>query len=427
VIVTRCPHCDTGFRVTPEQIKLRGGRVRCGECAQVFDALENLLTVQGVMPTTGASGDLSSEQVSPAGTADAELSAASPFLVESDAPAPAPEMAGTPASPGAEPAPAEQTQARADYPAIPAFLVRQPLPTIEQTVVAPNAPTAENELVDGGVDGPLEAVVEAPLADSPATASESLEWASPERDDALVAAPDDAVPDAPPVTVIPQEEALPAAEKRTRPAGKAAGDKGGSDAPERAREVGLSAARETRAVPGYNKWAEGALTSSGSGFAEPPQRLRWPFALAAVLFLAVLAGQLGIHFRSQLAAQWPASVPALTALCDVAGCQLGLPRQSEFISIEASELQSDPERNGLLVLQATLRNRAGFAQAMPALELALTDLRDQPIVRKVLLPEDYLGGGQRQGLAPGADLPVRLWLNANGVGAAGYRLYVFYP
>jgi len=39
---TRCPHCQTRFRVTTEQLKLRQGQVRCGACHEVFDALDSL-------------------------------------------------------------------------------------------------------------------------------------------------------------------------------------------------------------------------------------------------------------------------------------------------------------------------------------------------------------------------------------------------
>jgi predicted Zn finger-like uncharacterized protein len=42
-MLTRCPRCQTTFRVTPEQIKARQGRVRCGECMDVFNALDTLI------------------------------------------------------------------------------------------------------------------------------------------------------------------------------------------------------------------------------------------------------------------------------------------------------------------------------------------------------------------------------------------------
>jgi predicted Zn finger-like uncharacterized protein len=42
-MLTRCPACETRFRVTAEQLKARSGRVRCGECQHVFNALDSLI------------------------------------------------------------------------------------------------------------------------------------------------------------------------------------------------------------------------------------------------------------------------------------------------------------------------------------------------------------------------------------------------
>jgi len=42
-VLTRCPACDTCFRVTPEQLKARAGRVRCGQCQHAFNALDTLI------------------------------------------------------------------------------------------------------------------------------------------------------------------------------------------------------------------------------------------------------------------------------------------------------------------------------------------------------------------------------------------------
>ncbi len=38
-LLTRCTHCHTVFRITPEQLQAHGGRVRCGRCMQVFDGM----------------------------------------------------------------------------------------------------------------------------------------------------------------------------------------------------------------------------------------------------------------------------------------------------------------------------------------------------------------------------------------------------
>jgi predicted Zn finger-like uncharacterized protein len=41
-LATRCPNCHALFRVAADQLKLRGGLVRCGACRHVFDATGTL-------------------------------------------------------------------------------------------------------------------------------------------------------------------------------------------------------------------------------------------------------------------------------------------------------------------------------------------------------------------------------------------------
>jgi predicted Zn finger-like uncharacterized protein len=41
-LITRCPACGTMFKVVPDQLRISEGWVRCGHCAEVFDASANL-------------------------------------------------------------------------------------------------------------------------------------------------------------------------------------------------------------------------------------------------------------------------------------------------------------------------------------------------------------------------------------------------
>lgn len=41
-LITRCPACRTMFKVVPDQLRISGGWVRCGQCNEVFDASANL-------------------------------------------------------------------------------------------------------------------------------------------------------------------------------------------------------------------------------------------------------------------------------------------------------------------------------------------------------------------------------------------------
>jgi len=42
-VYTRCPQCQTMFRITAAQLKARGGKVRCGRCQHVFAADQQLM------------------------------------------------------------------------------------------------------------------------------------------------------------------------------------------------------------------------------------------------------------------------------------------------------------------------------------------------------------------------------------------------
>ena len=165
---------------------------------------------------------------------------------------------------------------------------------------------------------------------------------------------------------------------------------------------------------------------------EPPRsRYGVAWGLGALVAAAALAGQLAYQYRTELATLAPQLQPLLAEGCRFLDCELRLPRRPDLLSIESSDLQSDARRESLIVLNAVIRNRAAFAQELPALELTLTDAGDRALVRRVLRPADYAQGlapaMRGPGLAPGADAVLRLHFDTGGVRATGYRLYLFYP
>lgn len=44
-LITSCPNCETNFIVTPEQIAPQMGKVRCGNCQHVFNAVDHLADI----------------------------------------------------------------------------------------------------------------------------------------------------------------------------------------------------------------------------------------------------------------------------------------------------------------------------------------------------------------------------------------------
>ena len=312
---TRCPGCQTTFRVSPEQIKARAGKVRCGQCEAVFNALDSLVEDSSATPAT----------------------LTTVALLETEA-------------------------ISAKIHVIPAKAL---------------SPTISHPLDDSPVISQIEA------ADTPDEA--------------------------------PAVEEQPAATPLSDAASQAL-----------AKASGLIAPRETTEIPGYSKWAEGMMSSPTLPLVKPAPR--WPFTLVTLLLALALLGQIIFHFRSELNVAAPALRPLLVLLSDSVGADIPLPRHSDLVSIETSDLQADPARANQLALQATLRNRAGYAQAFPALELALTDTQDNAIARRVFSPAEYLPQNMAsQPFAANGDTAIRLWIEIRDISPAGYRLYVFYP
>ncbi|RDT00634.1 hypothetical protein DWU95_27915, partial [Burkholderia contaminans] len=50
LLATRCPHCETVFRLQQEQLSLHQGLVRCGHCHEVFNASESLVPEHAQQP-----------------------------------------------------------------------------------------------------------------------------------------------------------------------------------------------------------------------------------------------------------------------------------------------------------------------------------------------------------------------------------------
>lgn len=365
-MLTRCPHCTTTFRVTPEQLKARQGRVRCGECQAVFNALDTLVeetpkaiptgTFVPPMPLQEAPEIVSASDSG--GTATADEAIDEPASVPTSEPTPAPEPASEPAPepeqvPAPEPAPDIEPEPSPDEPPDLPPQAPETCPEPASELIAPTLPTQ----------------------------------LSPANERWILADHSDQSQPSPP----PQPGS--AGESDALPAGPAA-----------------------------------AATELEPRLHEEPRR-SWPWTIGALLGLAILAGQFTLYLRTEIATLYPDAKPALIALCEVVGCDLPLPAKAELVGIENSDLHPDTAGGGRLGMSALLKNRAPFAQEYPHLELTLTDVADQALVRRVLAPADYLPPktDRTAGIAAGGEVAVNLTVDATGVPAAGYRLYLFYP
>lgn len=372
---TCCPHCQTAFRVTPDQLSARDGRVRCGKCHQVFNALDYLL--------------------------DEEPDVASYFPpIQADlAPDGVPLTALKP--PFAEP---QQSVAFVE----PVFA--EPPPVAKAHVpVAP--PFAEPQLTD--FDEPDTAYPPDPIIDPVIDMVEMIDVSAMSNVEPLSPPPSRPAIDPIDAALAEQEDTASRAEiSRLSP----------EEVKERGREAGLVAPRGLREIPGYSLWSDGTTGGATRTYA------LWPFVVASVALALLLAGQLLHHYRGALATGNPGAQTAYAAF----GIEIPLPRDPDFISIDASELQAvttenDPEAyTGHLQLVATLKNQANHPQGWPHLEIALTDAYDAILTRKVFKPGEYLPADAPPAFAAGETL-VTLDLAVGELKPNGYRLNLLYP
>jgi predicted Zn finger-like uncharacterized protein len=150
--------------------------------------------------------------------------------------------------------------------------------------------------------------------------------------------------------------------------------------------------------------------------------LPYKWLVCVGVFIIALLLQLVVAQRNWLAAEEPALRPVLSALC---ACDVTWPREPEAVLIESSSFTESPQ--GGYTVQIRLKNTQHHAVAMPALELSLTDLQDQVLVRRVFTAEELSGKDHVQALRD-----VRSTLNFDlddkvSQRITGFRAFVFYP
>ena len=441
-LITRCPDCATAFRASPEQLSLRHGLVRCGRCNHVFDARAHAVEIEPA-PATPTAGLASPTTASGEATDDEPLYDATSFIAATDEELPADVPAsGTAAETVAE----EHAGAIVPEPHNP-LLESAPdssddSPTAEgetELPVAAAEPTtepAERSVESGNVsnddlvrpfaegldeagaeplkvhaqqDAPAVSTSEPVQDESPASSTEAGTHDNTEHpDDAgpVTAGDADSPADEPATAVLPDDRLDPidAAVAAMPPL---ASEPAEARVASTVEPLELEFGAPRNAQPGLSKW------------------LGIP---AAILLLAALTAQIAYHLRGDLVLLFPSVRAAAVQWCDWAGCDLPSPQRAELMSIEASDLQADSINPAVMVLSATLRNRAPFAQAQPALELTLTDAQGQPVARRVISTSDYVIAGIQNGVFPASsELPMKIYFEASAVKATGYRLYLFYP
>ncbi len=479
-LATRCPFCETVFRLDPHLLAPHDGRVRCGHCQEVFDAahyqFERDETVMAALAATSPNyrqeppaqphhpaPDYGHETNSPwASTSAAEVAEGKktalgiplhPFIPD------------TALAPQFDPAPA----ARSDE------VERLHAERLAAAFAAEEAAARARAETDRRIERerlasikPVPPVYGEPTAGAGASAAEAAarlrtETAFP-QDDTFAESPWEAASHA-------HADARIAAQTRTDPFIGRTGDE-----PEAA-SASISDARAEPFVARNEPFADTnthTYAPPPHEFAAPPESWRAdaaeprfggappfdpvaapnepadepPFPVTRETRPAVRAGavlkivgsvvaillalaaivQLVWWQRETVMVYWPHSQSLFAQACENLGCVVAPPRDIDALQIENSGLRQ-VDGSHKLELKLSLRNRFGLSIAYPALELTLLDGKNNVAIRRVLWPKDYARPGSvlTAGIPAHNTMPVIVRLDTGDAVAANYRVQIFYP
>ncbi len=317
-LATRCPHCQTSFRVTMAQLELRDGKVRCGACREVFNGIDHVFD-------QAASGEFTLTPPAPQDLSDRMT------LID--------------------------------------------FGSLRATQAAPAEPTMQDE---------LDALSRA-IADL-----QSKPWAEP------------------PAT--PRSEFADTDDDETPTQASTASDE-----------------------PGFVQQARRRKRN-----ARLWKLLLW---VGIPLLLLALCAQLTYHFRSEIAARSPLADRGLRTACAQLGCTIRLPMQLDQLSLASSRLEqgaplpaatpdgiaAQTDAPQQLTLVALLRNRGDTVQAWPSLDLRLKNAEGTTVVRKALLPTQYLKPDDIQrGMPAHSEREIRIAFELAGEPPTDFDLALFY-
>ncbi len=438
---TRCPACQTVFRVVADQLRVSEGWVRCGRCTNVFNAAENMVDMDGGWARLTA--DNAADQ------ADEPADAVRESAPQDSWPA-AREPSHRARQNGHEgdrlatkiEAAMSRAQQRGEAPDLPP--ARSPVPHAARAAAAasPSSPS-ERTFKRSALAPPSRSQ---PAEDGSATGAT---WEPDPTDNGPPAAeprpartPEPAPPPASSWARALQPAVAPAAQTAS-PADPglqpslfdATTPEASWPAPEAVSGLdGLRAEPRPRApVPATAKPGFMQKAERDQQWRRPHMRVMLYTALTGSALL--LAAQVTLAYRDLAAARFPFTKPVLEGLCAGLGCTVQAARAIDSLAVESSGLIR-VERTPQYRLQVTLRNRAQLELALPALDVTFTDSRGEVISRKVLLPQDLgstidpKAGSHGGVVAAGREVTLQGTLQASAAaaeGVAGYTVELFYP
>jgi hypothetical protein len=157
------------------------------------------------------------------------------------------------------------------------------------------------------------------------------------------------------------------------------------------------------------------------------RRTQWFWASSAGVLTALFLFQWVVQERDRISASAPILKPPLESICIAVGCKISPMQNIDAVFIESSAFSK--LQNDVYQLSFSLKSTALVEIATPSLELTLTDMQDQPLIRRVFSPDEL--GRSNPNLLSGVEWADSRTLvlspSPDAARIAGYRLLAFYP
>lgn len=400
--LTRCPQCQTIFRLTASQLKKAKGKVRCGSCALVFNAQGHLLDPPPAPVQTPAK----------------------PAAPAAKKPTPKPAASAPPKEDEffdlyAKPAPADPNRKPPQF--IDSIVddrsrynnldkigkieipgeIDPAMHTINRDKTIFNPPPAET------APPPPAAKPANPYEDTAdkekPTDIDDLEGINAlyEVADAEITRP--AEPTAGDEIVLDRDSLpiddfdltdLPTGETQTKaPASKldlSYIDESLENDKARAKKKSATSAKAKAALP--EPQMPFSLRSTYAELEDEPRSV-WLTALGAFTLLLLFVGLIfqTVLFRStQLVEHFPRLTGPMTWFCTHLPCRYSGERDLSQIELVSRDIRSHPTAKNALLINVTIVNQAKFRQPYPTMLLSLSNLNGQIVARRQFRPQEYL-------------------------------------
>lgn len=382
--LTQCPHCKASFKVSEEQLSAANGRVRCGACLNIFDAIAYQISTNST----------SEKHPNTSNTKQSSKQSDDSLFIDDDL------------SDDVSP-----TKSAFDTTDDDDFFADDP----------------EEDRQEKGYSG-------SSLGDELSTSFLELEKSGKDpfktqfiNEDDIDLTNDEAIDESWTESILDDLETPETKPERKEPSFSL--DEPAEAPAISAKDDELTSSPSESAYPAFDQKELNELKFHYDQD-ETPKR-RWflgtcLFLLNLALLLILLAQTSWFHYEKL--AKYPQIAAIYEQICERLECTL--PELRDLSKIENRNLvvRSHPTAFNALIIETVMTNNASFEQAFPHISLSFSNINNQTIAQRLFKPEEYLRRDliEQGGFAPNQPLQITLEIIDPGPEAVNYKIN-FHP